>query len=74
MIETRPLLGHTVTLPDGRSGPVVCEYREWQDEHGVHHGHRLRVAVTLPTCGQCPHGLVTHYETVDAESVSIASR
>lgn len=69
----RRLIGHLVTLPDGASGHVVAEYDAWQNEDGIHHGHRLRVAVTLPTCSNCPHGggPATRYVTVDAEDVAV---
>lgn len=66
------LIGCQVTLDDGTIGTVVAEYETWQNDQGIHHGHRLRVRIETPTCATCPHGgaTVVSYRTVDADTAS----
>jgi hypothetical protein len=64
------MLGQRVTLADGRSGQVVAEYDSWQNEQGIHHGHRLRVAVSIKHCSECPHQPGLTFVTVNAGDVT----
>lgn len=68
------LLGAHVTLPDGTTGQVVAEYWSWENELGIHHGHRLRIRYEVPVCRDCPlaSGTVIRFVTVDAGDVELS--
>lgn len=65
------MMGSRVRLVDGTTGRVVAEYRQWQDDQGVHHGHRLRVEIPAATCPACPHQGGVTFRTVDAGDVTL---
>ena len=65
------MMGSRVRLPDGTTGRVVAEWHQWQDDQGVHHGHRLRVEIAVATCPMCPHQGGVTFRTVDAGDVTV---